>query len=157
MGETEKINIEQDIQDVEALIPQITAEKYISAKKYSLKTDIFYWEPNSSCTEEFTSPELSNVVFLIDISRNEIKLKAQLRDAELKSVILMRVDCAKYHTNPDGTLISGPHLHKYREGYGVKWAEKAEWIDVNNPLKTLDIFLKIINASFRSGFNLTLL
>jgi hypothetical protein len=26
------------------------------------------------------------------------------------------------HSNPDGEVIDGPHLHIYTEGYGDKWA-----------------------------------
>jgi hypothetical protein len=39
--------------------------------------------------------------------------------------VLARLDFAAPHRNPDGAEIGLPHLHRYREGYGDKWAEEV--------------------------------
>ena len=38
--------------------------------------------------------------------------------------ILLRLDvgCTSKHTNPDNTIIEGPHIHRYREGFDEKFA-----------------------------------
>lgn len=39
-------------------------------------------------------------------------------------VALVRLDLgSRPHTNPDGALLTGSHIHTYREGYEDKWAE----------------------------------
>jgi hypothetical protein len=41
------------------------------------------------------------------------------------------------HRNPDGEEIPCPHLHRYREGYGDKWAVLAP---IERYSDTLDLF-----------------
>ena len=40
------------------------------------------------------------------------------------NTILLRLDvgCTAKHTNPDNTIIEGPHIHRYREGFDEKFA-----------------------------------
>lgn len=39
------------------------------------------------------------------------------------SIVLIRLDLAgTTHRNPDGELIPCPHLHRYKEGFGDRWA-----------------------------------
>jgi len=45
-------------------------------------------------------------------------------------VVLVRLDVdGAPHTNPDGELLSGTHLHLFREGYDDRWAYP---VDPNN-------------------------
>jgi len=63
------------------------------------------------------------------------------------------------HTNPDGEIITGNHLHIYKEGYGDKIAQPLPDIFTNpeNPLKTLREFMKYCNITkepiFTNGEN----
>lgn len=53
----------------------------------------------------------------VDFPRFSIQLRARI------TVILARLELdGPVHENPDGQLISTPHLHLYREGKGVRWA-----------------------------------
>jgi hypothetical protein len=62
------------------------------------------------------------------------------------------VDNHRYHANPDGAeLRDQPHLHRYREGYGLEWAEPVDWYDVSDPFGTLERFLEVINTRFPYG------
>ena len=65
--------------------------------------------------------------FVLDITRAQIKLtKATYQNRARAVIILMRLDLdGPPHRNPDGVEIPCPHLHVYREGYGVKWAIPA--------------------------------
>jgi len=49
-------------------------------------------------------------------------------------VILVRVDVGETleHTNPDGVLVSGPHIHMYREGYDDKFASPLDQHSFHN-------------------------
>jgi hypothetical protein len=63
--------------------------------------------------------------FLLDMSRGRINLlKGTYQNRARQTTILARVDFGGApHRNPDGIEIPCPHLHRYREGYGDKWAE----------------------------------
>lgn len=62
--------------------------------------------------------------FLLDITRGYIDLMKVTYQSRARRVIpLVRVDVSgPPHTNPDGSDIACPHLHVYRDGYGLKWA-----------------------------------
>jgi uncharacterized protein DUF6978 len=63
--------------------------------------------------------------FMLDIYRSNIRLsKNSFQNRVRKSIVLVRIDIdGAPHRNPDGEEIPCPHLHLYREGYDVKWAE----------------------------------
>ena len=77
--------------------------------------------------------------FMLDLTRGQIKLtKATYQNRARQAIILMRPDLdGRPHRNPDGTEVSCPHLHIYREGYGDKWAVAAPADIYPN---TLDLF-----------------
>lgn len=62
--------------------------------------------------------------FLLDLSRGHINLqKVKMQNRARQVVVLVRLDLGGApHRNPDGEEVTGPHLHRYREGYGDKWA-----------------------------------
>lgn len=65
--------------------------------------------------------------FMLDITRGQIKLtKATFQNRASQAIILMRLDLdGPPHRNPDDTDVPCPHLHRYVEGYGDKWAFPA--------------------------------
>ena len=62
--------------------------------------------------------------FVLDMYLGDVefpRFSMQLRARQ--SVILARLELdGPVHENPDGLLISTPHLHLYREGEGDSWA-----------------------------------
>jgi hypothetical protein len=60
--------------------------------------------------------------FILDVSRSHIDLlKGKYQNRGRQVVVLIRLDFGGApHRNPDGTEISCPHLHLYRENYGDK-------------------------------------
>jgi hypothetical protein len=75
-----------------------------------------------------------------------------------QNIGLIRLDCAQYHPNPDGTEIRNtPHLHYYIEGSGLDWAKTVDWCDIDQPIETLGRFLEEIRGSFPQGYQTTLL
>ena len=54
------------------------------------------------------------------------------------------------HRNPDDQEIECPHLHIYREGYGVRWAMPlpvGDFTDASDPWMLLIEFMKFVNIT----------
>ena len=90
--------------------------------------------------------------FLLDLTRSQIKLtKATYQHRARVAVVLSRLDIdGAPHRNPDGQEIPCPHLHIYRQGYGVKWAIPAppdEFPDVSDLFATLNDFMEHCNVT----------
>ena len=62
--------------------------------------------------------------FVLDIWHRTVELTKATNQLRGRKVIpLLRLDLGGApHRNPDGAEIRGPHLHRYREGYGDRWA-----------------------------------
>jgi hypothetical protein len=90
--------------------------------------------------------------FVLDVTRAQIKLtKATYQNRARAVIILMRLDFdGPPHRNPDGEEIACPHLHVYREGYGVKWAIPAPVARYTNTLdlvSTCEAFMQHCNIT----------
>ena len=81
--------------------------------------------------------------FILSVWRSEIVLaKNSLMTRSRKTINLARIDInGPPHRNPDGKEILCPHLHLYKEGYDLKWAEPLPdffkdpndtWVTLNN-------------------------
>ena len=92
--------------------------------------------------------------FILSLKRNPFEIRLHLR-TKSRDIGLLRLDNNLYHPNPDGTEIRNqPHLHTYREGYDLTWAEPVNWCDVSDPYGTLERFLAMIHARFPAGIQL---
>ena len=80
--------------------------------------------------------------FMLDVTRAQIKLtKATYQNRARQALVLLRLDIdGPPHRNPDGEEIPCPHLHTYREGFGVKWAIPAPIDRYPNTLDLLSTF-----------------
>lgn len=89
--------------------------------------------------------------FILDVNRSSINLeKGSYQNRARRTVVLVRL-CfgGRPHTNPDGNIIVGNHLHTYREGFGDKWANlasQADFSDMRNLWQTLMEFCDICNV-----------
>lgn len=86
--------------------------------------------------------------FILDLGRGKrrtIKLKFQTRAR--KVVILLRLDLnGAPHTNPDGEVVEGSHLHRFREGFGDRWAQPidpAQFSDPSDPTTSVREFCRL--------------
>lgn len=91
--------------------------------------------------------------FIVDVNRkgniNFIK-KCTYQGRFQKDIPLLRLDLeGPEHTNPDGELVSGNHMHIYRENFGDRFAIPVppEIIDPNDMFKTLIDFLSYFKAT----------
>jgi hypothetical protein len=94
--------------------------------------------------------------FILDISRGRIDFaKCTYQNRARQTLILVRIDLGgPPHRNPDEEEIPCPHIHTYREGYGVKWAQelpKDKFRNPNDLWRTLDdlfVFCNITQPPF---------
>ena len=109
---------------------------------------------NKRQDEKVVSLEDEKIQFVLSLKRNPLKIRLHFRTRD-RNIGLVRVDNKRYHTNPDGTEVRNrPHLHVYREGEDLEWAEPVDWYDLNDPMKTLERFLQIVQTRFPSGYQL---
>jgi hypothetical protein len=89
--------------------------------------------------------------FLLDIYRGRIDLlKGTYQNRARQVIVLVRIDFGGApHRNPDGTEVSCPHLHLYREGFGDKWAEPlpiGKFSNIGDLWQTLEDFMNFCNV-----------
>lgn len=138
------------------LLTQAQADRVTDLAKDAERTDPFVWVANRQTDEGLTATDEKGLRFMLSLKRNpfEIRLHFGTRDRDIG---LVRLDNSAYHPNPDGSEIRDqPHLHRYREGYGLEWAEPVDWYDLNNPFGTLERFLGTINTRFPNGIQMEL-
>jgi hypothetical protein len=133
------------------MLSQEKAEELILQAKLAAKSDVFTWLHNQQQEELLLSAGDRELQFLLTLKRNPFEVKAQLRTRD-RHIPLVRMDNALQHVNPDGTVLRGPHLHWYKEGHGVAWAEPIDWYKTEAPMDTIFTFLDLIHARFPNGF-----
>ncbi len=139
------------------MLTQEQANRLIALLKEAIRKDAFVWEIGTVQDETLVAVEEKGVQFILSMKRNPFKIKLHLRTQD-RDIGLVRLDNANYHPNPDGSEIQGqPHIHVYREGEGLNWAEPIDWYDLNNPLATLERFLDFVHARFPAGYQIAML
>ena len=126
------------------MLSQIEADLLISENKL--------FEDNSNIVITGSKPKIqktirsknSNEEFILNIERGRHKRT---------NSILLRIDTSgPRHQNPDGTFVSCPHIHIYKEGAGFlgdKWAyplDQKIFSDVHNYCQLLKDFLIYFNV-----------
>ena len=87
--------------------------------------------------------------FTIDVLVSRMTLnKVTHQERYRKTIPLVRLDInASQHINPDGTRISGNHIHLYREEYGDSYAiELPDDFDISSKYSMLVSFLHYSNV-----------
>lgn len=89
--------------------------------------------------------------FLLDITRNNINIKKNTFQNRIRtSIVLARLDIfGPPHRNPDKKVISGSHLHIYKENYGDAWAIELpeEFANCKESIDFLYVFLDYCNIT----------
>ena len=139
------------------MITQAQADQLIAALKEAARKDPFIWQENLRQDEIVLAVGDPKLKFVLTLKRNLNEIKLHMR-AQDRNIGLARIDNAPYHSNPDGSEIRNqPHLHLYREGHDLAWAESIDWYDLDRPLDTLEKFLNIINIRFIAGYSVPLI
>ena len=88
----------------------------------------------------------SKEVFLLDFYRGSFEIsKYTVNKRYRQTVILLRYDNGGRHTNPDGVLFEGAHVHLYREGFNDKFAFPVSEIGVDKSDSMDSVFAKIMH------------
>ncbi len=85
-------------------------------------------------------------IFLLDFYRGSFELsKYTVNKRYRQTVILLRYDNGGRHSNPDGVLLEGAHVHLYREGFNDKFAFPVSEIGVEISDSMDKVFTKIMH------------
>ena len=132
------------------ILQQEQADQLIRCLKEATRNKHFSWDEHTRYDEPFISVDVDGLKFILTLTRNPFEIKLHLRTAK-DNHPLCRIDANPYHINPDGEEMTAPHLHYYREGYGLSWAKEIDWYNANDPLGTLMRFLDEVKARFPLG------
>ncbi|HEX8313168.1 MAG TPA: hypothetical protein VF614_17720 [Chthoniobacteraceae bacterium] len=139
------------------MLTQIQADRLVALLKEAARKEVFVWQENRAQTELFVAVQDERIQFKLSMKRNPFEIRLHLRTRD-RDIGLIRLDAAPFHTNPDGReLRNQPHLHMYREGFGLEFAEPVHWHDPANPTATVERFLEEIRGRFPLGYELALL
>ncbi len=105
-------------------LTQSEAEALIAMEKHRLDDKRYPYPTSGSLIVPLQSLD-KREQFLLDIGRGRIDLlKGKYQARARQVIVLVRLDFGGApHRNPDDQEIGSPHLHRYREGFGDKWAE----------------------------------
>jgi len=139
------------------LLTQSQADRLIELTKEAERNEPLVWLANKQIDEAMMAVDEKSLRFVLSLKRNPFEIRLHLRTRD-RDIGLIRVDNSPYHPNPDGSEIRDrPHMHRYREGFDLAWAEPVDWYNVNDPFRTLERFLEIINARFPRGIQTELI
>lgn len=133
------------------IIPQTEAERLLAMLKQRVTDDHFNYPDAGGLLEVPIISQDKTEQFKLTIQPGKIdicKTSDQLRE-KTTNIILARLDLGNVaHKNPDDTLIMGPHIHIYTEGYADKFARPIDpniFTDPTNPWTTLQEFMTYCN------------
>lgn len=136
------------------MLTQAQADRLIAMLKEAARPDVFVWMQSRRQDELVVAVEDQKIQFILSLKRNPFEIRLHLRTRD-RDIGLVRVDNNLYHPNPDGTEIRNqPHIHFYREGENLNWAEPINWCDLTNPSGTLERFLEVTRTRFPNGYQL---
>ncbi len=139
------------------MLTQAQADRLIELSKEAERTEPLVWLADKQIDEAMTAVDEKSLRFVLSLKRNPFEIRLHLRTRD-RDIGLIRVDNSPYHPNPDGSEIrERPHMHRYREGFDLAWAEPVDWYNVSDPFGTLERFLDIINARFPRGIQMELI
>lgn len=89
---------------------------------------------------------INKETFVLDFYRGSFELsKYTINKRYRQTVILLRYDNGGRHTNPDGEVFEGPHVHLYREGYDDKYAFPVSQLGIEHNDRIEVVFDKIMH------------
>jgi hypothetical protein len=95
-------------------------------------------------TRQIKSPTIKEI-FQLDFYRGSFELtKYTINKRHRQTIIMLRYDNGGRHTNPDGVILEGSHVHLYREGYNDKFAYPISEIGITNSDSMEIVFNKIM-------------
>jgi len=131
-------------------ISQDEADALIQMPKVRVNDDVWHFPGRGRSINIPLLSEDKRTNFLLDIWRGRLELnKITYQNRVHQMIILVRLDLTgKPHKNPDDEIITGPHIHVYREGFSDKWAypiSPGSFSDITDHWQTLKDFMTYCN------------
>ncbi|HUY92222.1 MAG TPA: hypothetical protein VMV10_26010 [Pirellulales bacterium] len=128
-------------------LPQSEADALIAMPKVRVNEQEHDFPPLLQSLVIPLSSQDRREAFVLDIHSGRINLsKLTMQNRGRQVVVLVRLDLGgPPHRNPDGIEVPCPHLHKYQEGFGDKWATPApaqHFPDLSDYWRTLRDFME---------------
>lgn len=133
-----------------AMLTQVEADRFMQMLKHFIRPPATITIPPGADDTYELADSGDRERFLLDVWRGTLRLsKLRFQNRVRVAVILVRL-CVygAPHTNPDGTRLSGTHLHLFKEGYDDKWAYPADprrFSQLSDPGKTFHDFCAFCN------------
>lgn len=133
------------------MISQHEADELLAMKKIVIAPKSMHLPKRGDKTSWDLESNDGSERFIIDVWRGKIEIaRYSVNHRFRKSFVLARV-CVNNapHMNPDGELLSGPHLHLYQEGLGDAYAiplPKEFFSSPDDIVCTVREFLKYCNV-----------
>ncbi|MDO5845395.1 MAG: hypothetical protein Q4Q04_00580 [Methanocorpusculum sp.] len=129
---------------------QAEADRLIGIEKVRATDEIFVYPSagkkleipltSTDCRDEFILSVVPGKIEIIT-TRNQLRTK--------NNTVLLRLDTGtKPHKNPDGQVLQCPHMHVFKEGYGIRYAwplDTAVFTNCDDPFQTLQNFMTYCN------------
>ena len=126
------------------MLEQQEALRLIALPKIAIDSGPFLFpNPGDALHINLVAQDIAREQFILDVNRRgRIRsLRCTYQDRYQVSIILIRLDInGPPHDNPDGTLVSGNHIHIYREGYDDRFAYELTSAEVLNLVSSPDRF-----------------
>jgi len=119
--------------------------------KYRITNETWYYPSRGRSINIPLQSEDKRNNFMLDLWRSRLELnKITYQNRAHQIIILVRLDLAgKPHKNPDDELLTGHHIHLYREGYADKWAQpvpSGSFSNLSDQWQTLNDFMTYCNV-----------
>ena len=138
-------------------LTQEVADELVSMEKHRIDDTIYQFPRGGDGLSVQLASADKREEFFLDLRRGRIDLnKVTYQNRARKIVVLIRIDLeGPPHRNPDGKELLCPHIHKYQEGFGDKWAypiPQEHFRNVLDPWITLMDFMKYCNITKQPHF-----
>lgn len=136
---------------------QADAERLIAEMKNAVEREFVMPAPGEQNGEFHVMGESSLTEYAIAVfrgRRNPEKHSVSARIARTGTQLMRLCVNGAPHTNPDGAVISGTHLHVYREGYDARYADPVDIASpdfVEDTILLLKRFNVITMPAFQDG------
>jgi hypothetical protein len=106
------------------MLTQAEADQLIAMSKHFIQPPpAISIPPGTDDTFDLAGPS-DRERFLLDVWRGTLRLsKLKFQNRVRTAIVLVRLDVdGAPHTNPDGSFLTGTHIHLFKEGYDDRWA-----------------------------------
>lgn len=123
------------------MLTQVEADTQIAMCKLFVNPKIINFNPGCNLSYKLIGED-QREQFKLDLWRGSIRMSKKMQTRVRNCIVLVRLEINRSpHTNPDGEMISGTHIHIYKEGYEDRWAYPLNTDDFKDPSNIWQSFI----------------